>query len=727
MLVVCLFYWKLTLSRRYSWLDSPDFAYQVLPWYQFQAAEWHAGRFPVWSPYEWAGQSLIGQGQPGAAYPLNWILFLLPLRDGWIRQIYLHWYFVLIHCMAVVFAWWLCRDLGCSRWASALGGLAFGLGGWVGSTDWPQMLNGAVWMPVVMLFLLRVLEDRAPVRNAALSGAALGLAFLSGHHQAPTFIALAAGGVWIYLFAARPRDRRLAAGLAAFAIMAALVSALQALSAVEYGRLAVRWVNSAHDPVGWKDPVPYAVHAAFGLQPRTLPGIVIPTIYRHASPYIGVVVFMLASIAVAARTADRRIRVLAAIGLGGLIFSLSQFAVFHGILYALVPLVEKARNPSMAILVFHFAAAVLAAFGADAVLARDPAALVWSRRAQPALIGFAVALGIAMLWITRSGSMVIRTHDRVILAPAIAALLAALLWAARRGAVPRSIVAAALIAMALFEFDAGSSSRSWHKRANQSLLAQLGRDGDIAGYLASLPGPPRIEVDSDSIPYNFGDWYGMDAYDAYNASLPVSTFHVQGNTTARLLLGAAFYIGRQPRHPDQIPIFTSGAGIGIYVNPNAAPRVWTAHDLLRIPEREVPAQWLREIPDLLSRPFMTAGAPTLDRCGGNDRVRLAAREPNRVVIEAEMACRGLVIVSEPFFPGWVALVDGRPAPIHEVYGAIRGVVTGAGTHRIEMHYRPRTVVIGACLTFLGLALAGLLAFTARLAPAHSGHSAHPIQ
>jgi hypothetical protein len=59
--IVTLFYWKLTLSDQYSWMESPDYAYQVLPWYQFQAGEWHAGRIPLWDPYAWSGQSLIGQ------------------------------------------------------------------------------------------------------------------------------------------------------------------------------------------------------------------------------------------------------------------------------------------------------------------------------------------------------------------------------------------------------------------------------------------------------------------------------------------------------------------------------------------------------------------------------------------------------------------------------------------------------------------------------------------
>jgi hypothetical protein len=97
LVIVVGFFWKLLLTNQYTWLDSPDYAYQVLPWYQFQAGEWHQGRFPLWDPYLWGGQPLVGQLITGAVYPPNWLLFLAPLRHGWIRQSYMHWYFVLIH------------------------------------------------------------------------------------------------------------------------------------------------------------------------------------------------------------------------------------------------------------------------------------------------------------------------------------------------------------------------------------------------------------------------------------------------------------------------------------------------------------------------------------------------------------------------------------------------------------------------------------------------------
>ncbi len=83
--LVLLFFWKLIFSSQFTFLDSPDLAFQVLPWYQVQALAWNAGEFPLWDPYQWTGQSLLGQMQPGAAFPLNWPLFLAPLDEGYDR------------------------------------------------------------------------------------------------------------------------------------------------------------------------------------------------------------------------------------------------------------------------------------------------------------------------------------------------------------------------------------------------------------------------------------------------------------------------------------------------------------------------------------------------------------------------------------------------------------------------------------------------------------------
>jgi len=84
-------FWKLVLTEQYTFLDGPDFAYQVAPWLEVQAYAWHHGNFPLlWDPYVAGGQSLIGQAQPASAFPLNWLLFVLPLDRGFVQLGFLH-------------------------------------------------------------------------------------------------------------------------------------------------------------------------------------------------------------------------------------------------------------------------------------------------------------------------------------------------------------------------------------------------------------------------------------------------------------------------------------------------------------------------------------------------------------------------------------------------------------------------------------------------------------
>src|SRR5215831_14953801 len=138
-------------------MDHPDMAYQVLPWYQLEAVSWHRGELPLWDPHVWGGQPLVGQLQPGAAYPPNWLLFLLPLRNGHIQQVWLHLYFIVAHLFAALACYWLCRDLGRTVSASILAGSAF-------------------------------------------AGTFLGISFLSGHHQIPTFTSAMMAALWLFEF-----------------------------------------------------------------------------------------------------------------------------------------------------------------------------------------------------------------------------------------------------------------------------------------------------------------------------------------------------------------------------------------------------------------------------------------------------------------------------------------------------------------------------------------------
>ena len=78
-----------------------------------------------------------------------------------------------------------------------------------------------------------------------------------------------------------------------------------------------------------------------------------------------------------------------------------------------------------------------------------------------------------------------------------------------------------------------------------------------------------------------------------------------------------------------------------------------------------------------------------------------------------MACRGMVVVSDNWFPGWVADVDGHAVTIERVDAGIRGIAVDAGRHTVTMRYRPGSLLAGVIALVLGLGLTGWLGWRER--------------
>jgi hypothetical protein len=696
------FYWKLTLTRQYTWLDSADLSYQVMPWYQFQAISIHQGHLPLWDPNHWGGQSLIGQVQPGTAYPLNWLLFLMPMKDARIRPAALNAYFVVMHFMAALFAYWLCRDLKRSRPASLLCGAAFGLTGHLGVDSLPAVLNAALWTPLVFLFLLRAVRGHRPWTSAALAGVFGGVSWLGGHHLPPMFLGLATLCVWmVFVFRGRRFNRPVATLAVVSLALTALVGAVQILPALEYGRGAIRWVG-APDAVLWNQPIPYSVHAEFSLGASSLLGILVPGFGRHASPYVGITAAALAFIGLAAGWRRWMVRLFAALGLAGLLFSLGGDNVFHGVLYSIVPWIEKARMPFKAMFLFHFAVYVLAAYGCDQLLRLKSA---WPRRAALGLAVFGAVLYGACVVAAVAGGMKIRFDDRVVLESLVALLTAAALWGASHLAFSRPGVVIFLLALVLF--DGGYATNLIFMERNRTpYLNKLSETKEAVDFLRRQPPPFRVEVDDEDFPHNLGDWDNLDHFGGYFPSLPYNLWRNGEFVPDRAALyGVAYRVTRKPPAAGQEQVFESSNGVKVYRNPAPFPRVWTVHETVGMPEH-------RNL-DLRRAAFLPGDRPSLERCPGSDSASLPVRQPDRVEIEAVMACRGLVVLSDNQAPGWRAYVDGVRTEILPAYWSLRGVVVSGGRHRIVMVYRPLSVYGGALATLFGLTAALGIAFWER--------------
>ena len=71
--------------------------------------------------------------------------------------------------------------------------------------------------------------------------------------------------------------------------------------------------------------------------------------------------------------------------------------------------------------------------------------------------------------------------------------------------------------------------------------------------------------------------------------------------------------------------------------------------------------------------------------------------------------RRLLVLTDLFYPGWIAEVDGRPAPIRLANFAFRAVTVPAGTHTVRFVYRPGSLLWGAAVSAAALVMmAGLV-------------------
>jgi hypothetical protein len=715
-LMVTAFFWKL-LTKQYTWMDHPDMAFQILPWLQYQASAWHAGHwFPLWDPNVWGGQPLVGQLVPGFTYPLNWPLFLLPFgADGRIQPVFLHAQFIVSHILAAIFAYWLCRDLDRSRAASLLAGLGFSLTGMVGSWGWPQMLNSSIWMPLAILSFRRsIVRGDSQTANAALSGCVTGWMFLGGHHQIPALFALWIGGMWAVRLYLQPL-RKVAIPAAAFGLMCVLTAGLQLLPAFEYGAHSLRWVG-AKNPVVWGQSVPYNVHQDFqhSFFPSGLLGLVLPNLSTEFSAFVGLAIVTLALIGL--KTGFRRfaeIPFIAAACAAAALFAFGGFSIFHGIAYLFVPMAEKLRSPAMAFCMAQVAMVVLAAYGFDAI--REDARAV-SRRWIAALTGLG---SIAWIAVALAGSVRAQTgleYERPAILGLMAFALAAWLSAWRSGAIGARAMVAALLLGVYFEAGTVTGRDFTHREASQGSLHELTKYRDIIDYLKAQPGPVRLEYAvASNIHYNTGDWDGVPQFEAYLAGLTRNVGRLKGAKELDPLLPKIFalthFAGLEPSRPaTQEEVFQSKSGMRLYRNTDAFPRAWIVHRAVTANEKQL-VETLASGFDLRQNALLTVAAPAMESCDGSEETAAIARyEPDLVELNATLACKGMLVVSETWYPGWSASVDGSAAKLYEVDGVIRGVAVDAGAHRVVLRYRPFSVYAGATMTAVGLLIGLLLLF-----------------
>ena len=86
----------------------------------------------------------------------------------------------------------------------------------------------------------------------------------------------------------------------------------------------------------------------------------------------------------------------------------------------------------------------------------------------------------------------------------------------------------------------------------------------------------------------------------------------------------------------------------------------------------------------------------------NQAENITSYENTKVAIEADSPSQGILFLSDTYYPGWKAFIDGREVPVYRANYAFRAVVFPQGRHTVEFIYRPRSFFLGGAISLIAL-------------------------
>lgn len=731
--LVLLFFWRFLTPKMEDRVAFPggDFTDQFYAWRLYEARELSVGRLPLWSPYYNSGHPFLADPQAAVFYPVGLTVTLLASRCGDLPVSALQYEAFLHFFLAGLFTYLFVlrllrraspgphpsgRDLGASPHTGQLGalvaGITFAFGGYL--TSYPPLqlavLETVTWLPLWLL-ALDMAAERGSLLAGMLAGAVLCVAALAGHTQTLLFMVYAGVAYYAYRCWASGGKSHLSgrlrqtAGLAFILGFGFTLAAVQWVPSLEYASLSTRSSLTFNE-------------ASSGMPPLQMVQILLPgAVSAFSSPlYVGILPLWLSVTGLAARR-NRHVAFWAVLAVVALLDMLGGFSFFYNLLYLAAPGFALFRGQERAASIFSFAFAVLAGYGADSFghwLPRpQKAAFMGSLRilAWSPLAG--LVLTLAYFYATRilsnPGSFIFLV-DRAALMTLICilcyGLAAARLWGRLRPWHTRSLVVL-LVVFDLFTINWYNNQSPVRDRfAVTPLIQSVQSDGTI------------FRIDGDALPGHAGVVYGLEdirgisplrirSYDDLLSRLPKERLWS--------LLNVRYLVTADQTPPAAAQLVIKDGEKSLFRLAEPLPRAWLVGDFVLEPD---PAKTLA----LLASPAVDPGRTAIladppartPSPQANGNVQITAHGPDHVTISASADADAILVVSEVYYPGWSATVDGQATPILRADDALRAVFLPAGNHVVEMVYEATSLRLGAAASLLAvLALVITLALALR--------------
>ena len=172
---------------------------------------------------------------------------------------------------------------------------------------------------------------------------------------------------------------------------------------------------------------------------------------------------------------------------------------------------------------------------------------------------------------------------------------------------------------------------------------------------------------------------------------------------------------RDLSRPSQFDLAYDGE-VKVYENHNAFPRAFLVHRAEVVPDMQRAIARMKEVGfDPADAAVIEGEIPpaqlaalTEGQGTGSSTVEITKYQDQRVELSVRTDSDGLLVLSDTYYPGWKAYVDGEQVPIYPTDVALRSVFLEQGEHDVEFVYSPGSFKAGALIS--GLSLLALVAY-----------------
>jgi len=674
------------------------------PEWKFEAQVYGQGYFPLWNPYEYLGLPFLAITLPAAFYPVIALFCLLPFDPGFALYIASH------YLLAGLFMWLLLRRLKLGPAVGLIGAVSYMLSGYLVSMQGTlNYLTPLPWLPLLLLAFDHLL-DRPRLRTLLLAAALFAVPILVGDPFSE-LIWLLILLVWLRL---RPASEHLPPRpalvlLAGLVALSGLLIALQVLPALELGPFSEKVAGySFAEVTRWSFP-PSRVREWLFPPVRISPQS--PSVWALSS-YFGLVPLL--GLLLLFWTRRPRLTLgLASLALFFLLLACGHYTPLYR-LVVLLPGMASFRYPEKFLAPVTFLWILLASLGLER-LEETPEHRSSSRLASRALAVAASLAGVAL--VARFAGL---GSDHTLLVSLILLIIFLAHYLEPR---IRPLAPFALVLLAWLDLHTAHHrlltlapiSRFQDEPRAAQILREL-EPGDSPSFrihrdpLLRPPAPgadwtfaDQRRFDHDTLLPNRAMNAGLTDYLGYTPARPQWVPELAGISDRRLwsLAGVKYVLwgleGGQPLDAGELAALEEARRLPelnllIFRNREALPRAYAVSGARWARTRIEAKSMLLETD--LSRQAVLFGSGQ-DQAGSLlAPARILKFGDQQAELAVELEHPGYLVLSDSYFPGWQARVNGQPARILRANYLVRAVAVPACSSRIVFLYRPWAFRIG---------------------------------